>query len=209
MLQSLVPRDKKFFPLFRQAALNLVECATAMQHAMRADSVTRLNVHKRITEHEHQGDDITHFILKESAQTFLTPFDREDIQELAHILDDVTDYLHAVSKRIELYKIHQMKPPVVEMMDLIHGSCLRLNEIIHEMHGLRFTPEIREAIAEIRENEKQVDVLFDDAIGDLFRQKHDAVEILKQKELLTELTMAADRAEQTASVIEAILLKFS
>jgi len=208
ILQSFVPKDRKFFPLLRQASLNLVECARTLRHAMNADAVTRINAHRLITEQEHQGDDITHFIFKESAQTFLTPFDREDIQELAHTLDDVTDYLHAVSKRIELYKIHQMKSPVLEMIDLIFEACEKLNYIIHEMHHLRFTPEIRAAIATIRENEKAVDVLFDDAIGELFREKSNAVEILKQKELLTELTSAADRAEQTSSVIEAVLLKF-
>ncbi|MFN8775439.1 MAG: DUF47 domain-containing protein [Flavobacteriales bacterium] len=209
LFQSLVPKDKKFFPLFRQASLNMVQIAETLRNALHADSVTRLNTHRRITELERQGDDITHFIMRESSQTFLTPFDREDIQELAHTLDDVTDYIHAVSKRIELYKIHQFSPAVLAMMDEIVKSCEALNALIHEMQGLRMTSSVKEHIAAIREAEKRVDVLFDDAVGSLFRDRLNAVEILKQKELLTDLAAAADRAEQTSSVVEAVLLKFS
>ncbi|MFN8698491.1 MAG: DUF47 domain-containing protein [Flavobacteriales bacterium] len=209
VFQSLVPKDKKFFPLFRQASLNMVQIAEMLRHALHADSVTRLNSHKRIAEIERQGDEITHYIMRESSQTFLTPFDREDIQELAHTLDDVTDYIHAVSKRIELYKIHQFHPAVLKMMDEIVAACESLNRLIHDMQALRMSTEVKESIAHIRESEKRVEALFDDAVGSLFRDKINAVELLKQKELLTDLATAIDRAEQTASVVEAVLLKFS
>jgi len=209
MLQSLVPKDKKFFPLFQQASLNTVLCAETLRNALHADSVSRMNAHKRVAEIEQQGDEITHYILNEAAQTFLTPFDREDIQELAHTLDDVADYLHGISKRIELYKIHQFHPALLKMMDHVLEACIELNKLIHEMPALRKTPSVVGYIARIRECEKAVDVLFDDAIAHLFSEKTNAIEILKQNEILSYMSFAADRAEQTASVIEGVLIKFS
>lgn len=209
LIQVLVPKDKVFFTLFGQASANMVQCASTLRDAVHADSVTRLQVHRRIEQLERDGDDIIHLILKRSSTSFLTPFDREDIQELARTLDDVTDYLYAISKRIELYKIHQFDAAFLQMMEHVLAGCRSLDRMVRDLPQMTLTPQMSASLHAIRECEKAVDVLCDDAIAHLFAAKGNAVEILKQKEILSLLATAADRAEQTASVIEAVLLKFS
>lgn len=187
----------------------MIECSSVLREALHADSVSRLNAHRKIEQLEQQGDEIIHVILKESANNFLTPFDREDIQELAHTLDDVIDYLYAISKRIELYKVHHFSPHILAMMEHVVIGCQALDTVIQDLHLLRFTPRVTSSILAVKKSEHDVDLLFDEAIAALFSEKGNAVEILKQKEILSLLSATTDRAEQTGSVIEGILLKFS
>ena len=209
IFQSLVPKDKKFFPLFVQASANVVASAEALKIALHSDSVTRINAHKEIERLEHQGDEYTHGILREAASTFVTPFDREDIQELAVTLDDVVDFIHGTSKRIELYKITQIHPSMLVLSNLIYEGAKELDVIIQNMPSLRYSVEMRASLSKIKDLEKRADDVYDDVIGKLFKQDTDALEVLKLKEVLSFMTSASNSLVDTASVIENVLVKFS
>jgi len=209
IFQSLVPKDKKFFPLFVQASANVVASAEALKIALHSDSVTRINAHKEIERLENQGDEYTHGILKEAAATFVTPFDREDIQALAVTLDDVVDFIHGTSKRIELYKITQIHPSMLVLSNLIYEGAKELDVIIQNMPSLRYSVEMRASLSKIKDLEKRADDVYDDVIGKLFKQDTDALEVLKLKEVLSFMTSASNSLVDTASVIENVLVKFS
>lgn len=209
IFQSLVPKDKKFFPLFVQASANVVASAEALKIALHSDSVTRINAHKEIERLENQGDEYTHGILKEAASTFVTPFDREDIQALAVTLDDVVDFIHGTSKRIELYKITQLHPAMLELSNLIYEGAKELDVIIQNMPSLRYSVEMRASLSKIKDLEKRADDVYDDVIGKLFKQDTNALEVLKLKEVLSFMTSASNSLVHTASVIENVLVKFS
>ncbi|MFY8136554.1 MAG: DUF47 domain-containing protein [Flavobacteriales bacterium] len=209
IFQSLVPKDKKFFPLFVQASANVVASAEALKIALHSDSVTRINAHKEIERLENQGDEYTHGILKEAASTFVTPFDREDIQALAVTLDDVVDFIHGTSKRIELYKITQIHPSMLVLSNLIYEGAKELDVIIQNMPSLRYSVEMRASLSKIKDLEKRADDVYDDVIGKLFKQDTDALEVLKLKEVLSFMTSASNSLVHTASVIENVLVKFS
>jgi uncharacterized protein len=209
IFQSLVPKDKKFFPLFVQASANVVASADALKIALHSDSVTRINAHKEIERLENQGDEFTHGILKEAASTFVTPFDREDIQALAVTLDDVVDFIHGTSKRIELYKITQIHPSMLVLSNLIYEGAKELDIIIQNMPSLRYSVEMRASLSKIKDLEKRADDVYDDVIGKLFKEDTDALEVLKLKEVLSFMTSASNSLVHTASVIENVLVKFS
>ena len=54
---------------------------------------------------ERIGDEMTHNVFTKLNQTFITPFDREDIHELASSLADILDFLNAAGARIIMYRI--------------------------------------------------------------------------------------------------------
>ena len=96
----LVPKDRKFFPLFNEAADNLVLASELLIKLMGENDLTQREVYiKEIKDAEHQGDDITHKLLVQLNGTFITPFDREDIHQLISTMDDVVDYIHTASTR--------------------------------------------------------------------------------------------------------------
>jgi uncharacterized protein Yka (UPF0111/DUF47 family) len=124
-------------------------------------------------------------------------------------LDDVIDFIHGTSKRIELYKIHQLHPAMLEMSGYIHESSKELNKIIQNLHNLRYTEEMRQSLSIIKDYRKKTDRVYRDVIGKLFKEEAEALEVLKLKEVLTFMTGAARSLVSTASVIENVLVKFS
>jgi predicted phosphate transport protein (TIGR00153 family) len=209
IFQALVPKDKKFIPLFQQDSANVVNAATKLREALSADSVTRIQLFQEVHMLEKQGDEFTHVIIQESASTFIIPFDREDIQSLAVAMDDIVDYIDGTAKRIELYKIHQIHPAMVKMAELMLNAVKELDHIISQLKDLRYSKSMQESLAKISEYEKEADTVFDDAIAQLFRDESNELEILKMKEVFSTMSTIAERVEDAANVIESVLVKFS
>lgn len=207
ILQVLIPKDKKFFPLFEQASANLLEMAKTLYEALNSDGDKRKLLIKEISRLEHVGDEITHQIFHELGSNFITPFDREDIQSLASVLDDVLDYIHGSAKRIELYNISSIHPSMIKLGELILESAGELNKAIPQLKDMRDVSLIREACVKINSIENHADDIFDMAVARLFDEETNAVEIIKIKEILSALETATDRAEDAANVLESIMIK--
>ncbi len=107
----LIPRETKFFDMFAEVADNLVAGAKVLSDCLHQYDYEKLPaVVEKIKQIEHHGDDMTHRILIKLNQTFITPFDREDIHLLASSLDDVLDFINGASDRLLTYKITQPSP---------------------------------------------------------------------------------------------------
>jgi hypothetical protein len=100
----LIPREVKFFSMFAEMSANLIEGARLLRAILADFENVEVRV-QQLKEIEHRGDEITHAILTKVNQTFITPFDREDIHRLASTMDDVLDFLNAAGERLVMYKI--------------------------------------------------------------------------------------------------------
>ncbi len=208
VFQYLVPKDRKFIPLLESASSNLVEVSNVLYNLMTiSDPVKRIEMVRLIEKLEHKGDEITHTIFSELATTFITPFDREDIQYLASGLDDIIDYIHGSAKRIELYKIDPIHPSMVKLAELIQQCAKELNEAVGSLRSMRNMTKIRESLVKVNSIENHADDLFDNAVARLFEDEKNAVEIIKIKEVLSALETATDKCEDVANTIETIILK--
>ena len=208
VFQYLVPKDRKFIPLLESASSNLVEVSNVLYNLMTiSDPIKRIEMVRLIEKLEHKGDEITHTIFSELATTFITPFDREDIQYLASGLDDIIDYIHGSAKRIELYKIDPIHPSMVKLAELIQQCAKELNEAVGSLRSMRNMTKIRESLVKVNSIENHADDLFDNAVARLFEDEKNAVEIIKIKEVLSALETATDKCEDVANTIETIILK--
>lgn len=208
ILQYFVPKDRKFFPLFEQGSANLIEIAQALVNLLNStDDNLKQELTKKIEDLEHRGDDITHQIFLELGKNFITPFDREDIHFLAAVIDDIADYIHGSATRIQLYKIHDITPAMIELGDLILQGCQDLDKAILELKNLRNLRLIAESCVRINSMENQADAVFERAVADLFEYEQDAKVIIKYKEVLSILEKATDKCEDAANVLESILIK--
>ncbi|NMC99767.1 MAG: DUF47 family protein, partial [Bacteroidales bacterium] len=103
--QILVPKDKKFYPSFKQAAANLVDVSEVLIQLMKSEVwEEKVKLISKIKELEKKGDDITHAMFDMLNSSFITPFDREDIHDLISSIDDVVDYINGSAQRYLLYK---------------------------------------------------------------------------------------------------------
>lgn len=208
ILQYFVPKDRKFFPLFENGSANIVEIAQALVKLLNStDDKEKQELTKTIEDLEHKGDEITHQIFLELGKNFITPFDREDIHLLATVIDDIADFVHGSSTRIQLYKIHDITPAMKELGDLILQGCQDLDKAILELKNLRNLRLIAESCVRINSMENQADAVFERAVADLFEYEQDAKVIIKYKEVLSSLETATDKCEDAANVLESILIK--
>ena len=209
ILQFLIPRDRKFFPLFEKASGNLWAVSKVLTALVNAPPDKRKEFTKEIDRLEHIGDSITHEIFNELSATFITPFDREDIHALASVVDDVVDYIHGSAKRMDLYKLETLTPAVIKLAELIEKSSEELHNAVSGLKDMKNMNRIKEACVRINSIENHADDIFDMAVAKLFEDETSAIEIIKMKEVLSALETATDKCEDAANVIESIIVKNS
>ena len=198
----LIPRDNSFFAMFSAMSDNLIAGARTLVGLFSDYS----DVGKKIDEiHriEREGDELTHAILTKLNQTFITPFDREDIHQLASKLDDVLDFINASGARIAMYRI-TAPPAAGELATIILMQCQELQKAVSLMQK---NGNILAHCVEINRLENEADVVAQQAIATLFEHEKDPINLIKIKELLEFLERATDKAEDVANVLETVVLK--
>jgi uncharacterized protein len=196
-------RDPTFFAMFSDIANNLIAGAHALvdlfeNYSHREEKTAEI---KRI---EHIGDELTHSVLTKLNQTFITPFDREDIHRLASSLDDVLDLVNAAAERILMYKITDPPPAAARLSKLVLSQC---EELGHAVAHLQKNGDVLARCVDIKRLENEADDASREAIGRLFEREKDPITLIKTKELLEVLETATDKAEDAANVLETVVLK--
>jgi predicted phosphate transport protein (TIGR00153 family) len=209
IFQYFVPKDKKvFFPLFEQAANNVVIMADMLVDAVNTeDAAKREDLIKQIDKLENKGDEITHQLHLELGKNFITPFDREDIHALASAIDDVADNIQGAANRMSMYRIDEFNDHIKQLSDLILQSSIDLEKAVRQLKDLKNVRNIADSCIRINSLENQADQVFDRAVADLFLYEKDAIRLIKYKEILSSLETATDMCEDAANVMESILVK--
>ena len=200
---SLIPRDNSFFAMFSAMSENVIVGARALVDlfANYQDVDKQIEQIHRI---EREGDELTHAILTKLNQTFITPFDREDIHELASKLDDVLDFINAAGARIVMYRISAPPPAAGELANIILMQSQELQKAVSLMQK---NGNILAHCVEINRLENEADQVSQQAIARLFECEKDPINLIKIKELLEFLERATDKAEDVANVLETVVLK--
>ena len=203
LLSRILPRETTFFDLFVQQAENVHQAGIALVQGLEnfQDPIANAD---RIEKFEHIGDTITHSIITRLNQTFITPFDREDIHELASKIDDVIDLMDAVATRLVTYRVQSIRPGVAELAATVRDSTA---EMVAAVRLIEKQDHILDHCIEINRLENVADRQSRALIGMLFDQEKDPVQIIKWKEIIETLEYATDKCEDVANVIETVTLK--
>ncbi|MCC6252478.1 MAG: DUF47 domain-containing protein [Bacteroidia bacterium] len=210
IIQLFSPKDKKFFPLFEKAAENLLDVSKILIKALECkDRDEREEYLKEISNLEEKGDQITHSIYFELSSSFITPFDREDIHNLASVVDDILDFINSSAKKIQLYNLKQPSKEMLQLSKLILEGNEQLFQGIMALKDLKHVNKVKEICVRINSIENFADDVFDSAVARLFEEEKDAIELIRVKEILQNLETATDKCEDAANVIESIIVKYS
>ena len=207
--QFLVPKDKKFFPLFEQASSNLIEIATNLHEAVTLPLKERYDLFQKIDLLEQIGEDITRQTNLELSRNFITPFDREDIHALIISIDEVADNLHGAASRMKLYQVDKITKSIRKLTEINLEACQNIDVAVRELRDLKKIKNITNAIVKINKLENKSDNVYDKAVLDLFENETDAINIIKYKEVLSVLETATDKCRGVANVLESISVKHS
>ena len=209
IFQFFVPKDKKFFPLFEQASLNLILMAETLHEAVNVPKEEREEYYKKIEELEANIEEITQNTNLELSRNFITPFDREDIYALIKSMDDVADYLYGASSRMRLYHVEKITKSIRKLTEINVEACQQIGLAIIELKDLKNLNLITDACKKINKLESKADIVFDKAVSDIFENEMDAKNIIKYKEVLSSLETASDKCKNVASILESITVKHS
>ena len=201
-----MPREEKFFELFIESAQNMVKASHVLREMVNSWEFIDGRV-AEITELEHQGDTITHQIMAQLNRTFVTPFDREDIAQLAHTMDDVTDFIHAAADAMFIYKIESPTQRAKELADIIVQAAAEVERAIGKLRRRADLKQIPECCVEINRLENMADRVFRSAMAELFDDTTDIAQIIKWREIYEQMESATDRCEDVADVLEGVALK--
>lgn len=200
----LIPRNTRFFDLFADMATNLSEGARLLQRTL--DDFRDIEERVRqLKEIEHRGDEMTHNILTKLNQTFITPFDREDIYRLASSLDDVLDFIYAAGVRLIMYKITAAPAAASKLAEIVVKQADQLSDAVSRLEKRH--DHVLQNCVEINRLENEADAVARAAIAALFEKEKDPISLIKLKELYEVLETATDKAEDAANVLEGVVLK--
>lgn len=209
-IKFFLPQDKVFYSIFEDVGANLIKMATIFKEALHIESVMERNSKLlSLEQYEHINDHLTHTIYIELSKNFITPFDREDIFNLAKVMDDVADYIHSSSKRIVHYNLLEIDKYMFGFSNLILDSTVMLAKAVNELRSMKNVRKVAEACIAINSLEGKADDLYDEAITNLFASETDAIVVVKHKDIYEEMEIVTDKCEDSANVIESIIIKYS
>ena len=202
-----MPKETKFFDLFDRQIDNVVKGAQLFKTIITTPAITADNIDK-MHAIEHEGDEISHRIIDKLNESFITPFDREDILDLSNPTDNIIDGIYMIAKRYYLYKLFTPGEYSHKFAAVIEDSILALQKVVHGLKHKKHSKEVMEQCVEINRLENMGDILRDEAISKLLNDENaNPIVVIKKKEMYETCEYVTDMCEHVANIVESILVK--
>jgi predicted phosphate transport protein (TIGR00153 family) len=206
MAFKFLPKGFNFLELFEKQ----VDCAveSSRYFSLLVSKITLDDTYvKKMQELEHQGDEAAHAIIEHLNKTFITPFDREDIHELTKELDNITDMIYNIARRLAIYRFNEVNETLVNFASVIEKSVQEVASVVKGLNNLKNSKSIQESCVEINRLENVGDAMRDSALAELFDTIKDPILVIKWKEIYEFAETVLDICEDVANVVESILVK--
>ena len=205
MRLRLTPQDSSFYEMFAALADNLVKAADLGAEVF-APGADRESLAARMRDLEHACDAATHQIMRHLNSTFVTPFDREDIYDLAGRLDDVMDFMEAAVDLVVLYSVDELPREIASQAEVLQRMAAMTASA---MPRLKTMKDLSEYWIEVNRLENEADKVYRRLVARLFNGEYDALTVLKLKDIVDQLEFAADAFEKVANSVETVAVKES
>src|ERR1035437_10262147 len=177
---NFTPKEPKFFPILKEMSdVMLVASEIMIEFIQNYNHETAPDYYKRIKEQELKGDALSNHIFNELDSTFITPFDREDINMLASRLDDVTDFINSCAKKIVLYNPAKLPSSALEMAGLMREVAICIGKAVDQLDVLKKDAKrIKVYCTELHDIENKADDVYEHFILELFEKETDGIELI-------------------------------
>ena len=208
--QALMPKEERFFELFEQHAAIVVAAAEALRSLLQGGDTIEQYC-RVIFEREAEADDVNRAVLTAVRRTFITPFDRSDIQDLVTSMDDAIDQMNKTAKTITLYEVRNFDPHMQQMGDIILEAAGLLLEAVPLLRSIGSNAERLHGLTEkIIQVEERADQLYDQGRKALYLnsrrlEKGDAMSFIIGGEIYDHLEKVVDRFEDVSNEINALV----
>lgn len=199
----LIPRDESFYPLFDEQAQIAADSAIAVGE-MLASLPVSAEAASVVVAAEKRADGVLRTVRDQLEHAIVTPFDREDIQALSNALDDVIDEMRAAADAAFQHNITTQLPGIEELLRILCDITARNVALVH---GLRTLRNLTPVIDEIERLESEADGVYRKVMAELFSGRHDALDILRWKDVVEAIESAIDAVEDASDEVQSIAVK--
>jgi len=194
---NIIPKNIDFFGYLK----NCIEVMEVISKELLnfIDNPTEENFNK-IRELEHKADEIVHEYRYKLNESFITPLDREDLHQIIMKMDDVIDFIKSSAEKYYLYKPNSKNEYIRQMINLLIQAVGYLKEIVNLLN--KPNQELLKLVNKVCEIERECDIINRKAIAELFNNGQNVLEVIKQKEILSQVEETVDRTQLLAITIE-------
>ncbi|MDH4204752.1 MAG: DUF47 family protein [Desulfobacteraceae bacterium] len=206
MFKKLLPKERRFFELFEQQAA-VIKKGLDLFELLIQEYSRRKELTQQIKDVENDADAVAHQIIQLLNNTFVTPFDREDIQTLVNRMDDVMDLVEKANARMDIYDLPTPPEDIDKMIAILQKAFDRISSAVGMLKDLKHRDAIFQICVEVNSLENQGDAVLRTSLERLFKGASDPFYVIKAKEIYESLEDAIDRCEDLSNVIETIIIK--
>jgi len=206
MLFRFFPKQFKLFDLFEKQVGYAVEAACFFKEVVAQGRVNEEMLSK-MAEIEHQGDNAAHTIIEQLNKAFITPFDREDIHALAMELDDITDMINNIVRRLRVYDITGVDQNLVAFAAVIEQSVRAVARAVGGLRHVKNVQVVFDACVEVNRLENVGDAMRDRVLTELFATAKDPIAVIKWKDLYQDAETVLDVCEDVVHLVDSIMVK--
>ena len=201
----LIPRDESFYPLFDLQAQIAADTAVVLRGLMTSIPIDPDHV-QAVVDAEKKADGVLRQVRERLETSIVTPFDREDIQSLTNALDDVVDEMRAAADSALQHNIGSSLAGVDDLLRILTDITARNLTLVK---GLRNFRDLNPLIDEIERLESEADGVYRKVMAELFSGRHDALDILRWKDVVEAIERAIDAVEDASDEVQSIAVKHS
>lgn len=207
-LPFLYSKSGKFYGWFEEAAENNVAAAQALlKICKKVKDAPKISQH--IHDLEHKGDKISHLVYDELNRVFVPPIDSEDIISLTHSLDDTVDLIYASASRIDIYRIKKIDGTMLKLSNIIFEATQLVAKTLPKLRNRRTLKDINLIGIQINNLENKADLFLKEGLRNLFKEPHNAKDIICLKDVYEKMEEATDALEDIADVLHGIVTKYA
>jgi predicted phosphate transport protein (TIGR00153 family) len=199
-------REDVFYRLFREYSEKIVAATEVYCRIFMEYPQSKVHI-SSMKDYENVCDDQAKKIFMELSNSFITPFDREDINLLVRELDHIADGMDNAAARFDLYDIDEMRPEAIQMADLILQASKELEGLFEHFENFKKDPVVREKMHTVGTIEDEGDTVSRHGLANIFREYNDAIEVLKWKSLIDTMESTVDSCKGVANVVRSVLMK--
>lgn len=208
LLKTVTPRNDNYFPLFNNLADAVVRCSNVLAQMSAIRDPNKFEEHfNQICKIESEADDYTRTILMSLHKTFITPFDRREIRELAMALDDIADYMEGIPQAAKIYGQFTFTPEMVALGQILLRACEKVRDTVYMLSDMKNAEKILANCNEISKIEGEADHVARAGLQRLFSEESDARTLIRSKELYDLFEQAVDSCQDVADVIHGVVLE--
>ena len=200
-------REDVFYRLFREYAAKISDTAEVYKKIFSEDYPGTRTLIRSMKDYENVCDDAAKRIFMELSNSFITPFDREDISVLVKRMDDIVDYMEAAASRMDLFAVEDMRPEAVKLAEITVQAIGELVKIMDRFSNFKKDPQVMDLCLGVDVIEDEGDAVYKTALADLFRGDVPTLEIMKWSRVLDRMELALDACEHACDIVQGVVMK--